>query len=213
MPDPDQQTVLEDLARRSHIPAARSKAPGAPAAADSATAPAPRDGSATSNAATAYAAAASKATQATRSGTDGRSSPTTPTPTPASDDNNHSEPARNPGNRNPRKGKPETKTDPRKPDAVPNQPSTTPPTVYPGEVTNARMPMATDRVYIGGNQYYHGFPRWTRSGLALVERRRRHLQRTRALPAIRPIRKRGARKRRCSFGAKHPGRGQPKERD
>ena len=43
-----------------------------------------RDGSATSNAATAYAAAGSKATKATRSGTAGQRSPTTPRHTPPS---------------------------------------------------------------------------------------------------------------------------------
>ena len=83
-PGPDQHRARGPGRRGATSPAARNPAPGAPAAADSATAPAQKDGSATSNAATACAAAASKATKATRSGTDGRPSPTTPTPTPPS---------------------------------------------------------------------------------------------------------------------------------
>src|ERR1035441_2297048 len=63
--------------------AASNPAPDAPNAGCSATEPAPRDGSATSNAATGWTAAASKATKAARSGLDGRSSPTTLTRSPS----------------------------------------------------------------------------------------------------------------------------------
>ena len=85
---------------RCTSPAARRTGLGAPAAADSATAPARRDGSATSNAATACAAAASKATKATGSGTAGRPSPTTPPPTPPSREGTTPQPKRNgPGTR------------------------------------------------------------------------------------------------------------------
>lgn len=57
----------------------------APAAADNATAPKSKAGSAISNAATAWTDHASKATPATRSGPAGRRSATTPRPTPPSD--------------------------------------------------------------------------------------------------------------------------------
>ena len=77
-------TALEGLTDEVHIAGHQEMGLGAPAAADSATAPAPRDGSATSSAATACAAAGSKATTATRSGTDGRRSPTTPPRSPPS---------------------------------------------------------------------------------------------------------------------------------
>ena len=80
--------ALAELAPETRLhrrpPAARLA--GAPSAACSATAPAPRAASATSNAATASTAAASRATRASRSGLAGRSSPTTPTPTPNSPD-------------------------------------------------------------------------------------------------------------------------------
>ena len=72
---------LEDLdPERVFIAGRQQPAPNAPNAAYSATAPAPKDASATSNAATACAAAASKAMTARRPGPDGASSPTTSTP-------------------------------------------------------------------------------------------------------------------------------------
>ena len=84
-------TAASPLARRpsnsktsipnaSSSPDASNPAPDAPNEGCSATAPAPKDASATSNAATACAAAASKAMTARRPGPDGASWPTTSTP-------------------------------------------------------------------------------------------------------------------------------------
>src|SRR5436305_791254 len=64
-------------------PAASNPAPDAPNDGCSATEPAPKDGSVTSNADTDWTAAASKATKAARSGPDGRSWPTTLKPSPS----------------------------------------------------------------------------------------------------------------------------------
>src|SRR5947209_18082814 len=59
---------------------ASNPAPNVPNDGCSATEPAPKGGSATSNAATGWTDPASRATKAARSGPDGRSSPTTLTP-------------------------------------------------------------------------------------------------------------------------------------
>ena len=135
-PDPT-NTALEDLPTPSTSPAAKKPAPSAPAAADSATAPGWKDGSATSNAATGCADHASKATKATRSGTAGRPSPTTQTPTPPSDDTNNPENQFGRAGANPAKRK--TGTEPR----TDRPPPLTGPHplrlsgVYPGEVARA----------------------------------------------------------------------------
>ena len=63
--------------------AANSPAPNAPNGGCESTEPAPKDGSATSNAATEWTDPASKATKASRSGPGGRSSPTTATRSPS----------------------------------------------------------------------------------------------------------------------------------
>ena len=74
-PRPTKRSRVSPTPSRS--PAAKNPAPSARAAADSATAPAWKAESATSNAATVWTDHASKATPATRSGTAGRPSPTT----------------------------------------------------------------------------------------------------------------------------------------
>ena len=81
---PDQRGASKTSHRTGcSSPAANNPAPNAPNDECRSTEPAPKDGSATSNAATAWTDPASKATKASRSGTDGRSSPTTLTRSPS----------------------------------------------------------------------------------------------------------------------------------
>jgi hypothetical protein len=87
-PGPTHQALADhDLnPERVSSPAANSPAAGARSGECSATEPAPKDASVTSNAATAWTDPGSKATTAARSGRDGRSWPTTLTPSPSGSD-------------------------------------------------------------------------------------------------------------------------------